>query len=33
MKDKIALRVVQNAKIALTDCRVPDANKLAHANI
>jgi glutaryl-CoA dehydrogenase len=32
MKDKIALRVVQNAKIALVDCRVPDANKLAHAN-
>ena len=32
MKDKIALRVVQNAIIALTDCRVPDANKLANAN-
>lgn len=32
MKDKIALRVVQNAMITLTDCRVPDANKLAHAN-
>ncbi|MBV8749427.1 MAG: acyl-CoA dehydrogenase family protein, partial [Candidatus Eremiobacteraeota bacterium] len=32
MKDKIALRVVQNATIALTDCRVPDANKLANAN-
>ena len=32
MKDKIALRVVQNAMITLTDCRVPDANKLANAN-
>ena len=32
MKDKIALRVVQNAMITLKDCRVPDANKLAHAN-
>lgn len=32
MKDKIALRVVQNAMISLKDCRVPDANKLAHAN-
>jgi glutaryl-CoA dehydrogenase len=32
MKDKIALRVVQNAMITLTDCRVPDADKLAHAN-
>jgi glutaryl-CoA dehydrogenase len=32
MKDKIALRVVQNAIITLTDCRVPDANKLANAN-
>ena len=32
MKDKIALRVVQNAMITLADCRVPDANKLAHAN-
>jgi glutaryl-CoA dehydrogenase len=32
MKDKIALRVVQNATITLTNCRVPDANKLANAN-
>jgi glutaryl-CoA dehydrogenase len=32
MKDKIALRVVQNAMITLADCRVPDANKLVNAN-
>jgi glutaryl-CoA dehydrogenase len=32
MKDKIALRVVQNAMITLTDCRVPNVNKLANAN-
>jgi pimeloyl-ACP methyl ester carboxylesterase len=32
MKDKIALRVVQNAMITLTDCPVPGANKLANAN-
>lgn len=32
MKDKMALRVVQNAVITLTDCRVPDVNKLANAN-
>lgn len=32
MKDKIALRVVQNAMITLTDCRVPHANKLENAN-
>ena len=32
MKDKIALRVVQNAMITLTDCRVPHANKLVHGN-
>jgi glutaryl-CoA dehydrogenase len=32
MKDKIALRVVQNAIITLQDCRVPDENKLANAN-
>lgn len=32
MKDKIALRVVQNAMIDLVDCRVPAENKLANAN-
>jgi glutaryl-CoA dehydrogenase len=32
MKDKIALRVVQNAMITLTDCRVPETNRLANAN-
>jgi glutaryl-CoA dehydrogenase len=32
MKDKIALRVVQNALITLEDCRVPEANRLQNAN-
>jgi glutaryl-CoA dehydrogenase len=32
MKGKIALRVVQNAMITLSDCRVPAENKLANAN-
>lgn len=32
MKGKIALRIVQNAMITLTDCRVPAANKLVNAN-
>ena len=32
MKDKIALRVVQNAMITMDDCRVPTENKLANAN-
>ena len=32
MKDKIALRVVQNAIITLEDCRVPEANRLQQAN-
>jgi len=32
MKDKIALRVVQNALITLEDCRVPEANRLQKAN-
>jgi glutaryl-CoA dehydrogenase len=32
MHNKIALRVVQNARITLTDCRVPDANRLQNAN-
>jgi glutaryl-CoA dehydrogenase len=32
MKNKIALRVVQNALITLEDCRVPEANRLKLAN-
>jgi glutaryl-CoA dehydrogenase len=32
MRDKIALRVVQNAYIALEDVRVPEANRLQGAN-
>src|SRR5712692_8892015 len=32
MKDKIALRVVQNALITLEDCRVPETNRLQKAN-
>jgi len=32
MRDKIALRVVQNALITLEDCRVPEANRLQKAN-
>jgi glutaryl-CoA dehydrogenase len=32
MRDKIALRVVQNAHIALQDVRVPEANRLQGAN-
>ena len=32
MKDKIALRVVQNALITLEDCRVSEANRLQRAN-
>ena len=32
MKDKIALRVVQNAYITLDGCRVPEANRLQEAN-
>ena len=32
MKDKIALRVVQNALITLEDCRVPEASRLQQAN-
>jgi glutaryl-CoA dehydrogenase len=31
IKDKIALRVVQNAHITLEDCRVPESNRLQHA--
>jgi glutaryl-CoA dehydrogenase len=32
MENKIALRVVQNALITLTDCRVLEANRLQNAN-
>src|SRR2546430_14524690 len=32
MKDKIALRVVQNALITLEDCRVPETSRLHNAN-
>ena len=32
MKNKIALRVVQNALITLEDCRVPEANRLQEAH-
>jgi glutaryl-CoA dehydrogenase len=32
MKNKIALRVVQNALITLEECRVPEANRLQRAN-
>lgn len=31
MTGKMALRVVQNAEIALTDCRVPESNRLQNA--
>jgi glutaryl-CoA dehydrogenase len=32
LEDKIALRIVQNAAITLTDVRVPEADRLQHAN-
>jgi len=32
LKDKIALRIVQNARITLTGVRVPEANRLQNAN-
>ncbi|MEM6336974.1 MAG: acyl-CoA dehydrogenase family protein, partial [Bacteroidota bacterium] len=32
MQQKIALRVVQNAILTMTDCRVPHTDKLEHAN-
>ncbi len=32
MENKLSLRIVQNALITLTDCRVPEANRLAHAS-
>lgn len=31
IEDKVALRTMQNADITLTDCRVPDSNRLQHA--
>ena len=33
MKDKIALRVVQNAEITWTGVRVPEANRLQKATL
>jgi glutaryl-CoA dehydrogenase len=32
MEDKMALRIVQNAIITLTDCKVPESDRLKHAN-
>lgn len=32
MKDKMALRIVQNALITLTDCKVPESDRLQNAN-
>jgi glutaryl-CoA dehydrogenase len=32
IEDKMALRTVQNAEIALTDCRVPEEKRLANAS-
>ena len=32
IENKIALRIVQNADITLTDCRVPESDRLSHAN-
>jgi glutaryl-CoA dehydrogenase len=32
IENKIALRIVQNADITLTDCRVPESDRLEHAN-
>jgi glutaryl-CoA dehydrogenase len=32
IENKIALRIVQNADIVLTDCVVPEADRLQHAN-
>lgn len=32
MEDKMALRIVQNGLITLTDCEVPDSDKLENAN-
>lgn len=32
IEDKMALRIVQNAEITMTDCRVPEAKRLQNAN-
>ncbi len=32
MEDKMALRIVQNALITLTDCEIPESDRLKHAN-
>ncbi len=32
IENKMALKVVQNGLITMTDCRVPEANRLQHAN-
>jgi len=32
IQDKMALRIVQNATITLTDCKVPEGDRLQHAN-
>ena len=32
IEDKMALRIVQNAEIAMTDCRVPETKRLQNAN-
>jgi glutaryl-CoA dehydrogenase len=32
IEDKMALRIVQNAELTLTDCRVPEKKRLANAN-
>ncbi|MFN4763836.1 acyl-CoA dehydrogenase family protein [Gillisia sp. Q332] len=32
MEDKMALRIVQNALITLTDCKIPESDRLKHAN-
>ena len=32
IKDKMALRIVQNALITLTDCKVPESDRLKHAD-
>lgn len=32
MEDKMALRIVQNAVITLTDCKIPESDRLKHAD-
>src|SRR6202008_4638522 len=32
IEDKMALRIVENAEITMTDCRVPEAKRLQNAN-